>query len=186
MRRVSHHSTTPDRKPERPALSVGGSPEEAVSSCLQGARIGRLPALSRRPGKSALMRPKASAIQVDRARYCTPINVPNRALVRDGKRRVNPGDVVHSSGPPSMLSSPGTGLLPSSESMIASGTRRHGPVSPGASHVECSGEAQFEQGLRELGRYAGGPDQSPLGRWMCGGYELRKGALLLPFRTHPN
>jgi hypothetical protein len=112
MRRVSHHSTRPDRKPERPALSVGGSPEDAVSSCLQGARIGRLTALSRRPGKSALMRPKASAIQIDQARYCTPIKVPNRALVRDGKRRVNPGDVVHSSGPPSMFSSPGTGLLP--------------------------------------------------------------------------
>jgi len=160
MRRVSHHSTRPDRKPERPALSVGGSPEDAVSSCLQGARVGRLPALSRRPEKSALMRPKASAIQVDQARYCTPIKVPNRALVRDGKRRVNPGDVVHSSGPPSLFSSPGTGLRPSSESMIAFGARRHGPANPGASHIECSREVQSEQGLREPGRYADKPDQS--------------------------
>jgi hypothetical protein len=39
------------------------------------------------------MRPKASAIQVDQARDCTPIKVPNRALVRDVKRRVNPGGV---------------------------------------------------------------------------------------------
>jgi hypothetical protein len=39
-------------------------------------------------------------------------------------------------------------------SMIASGTRRHGPVNPGASHIECSGEAQFAQGLREPGRDA--------------------------------
>lgn len=44
--------------------------------------------------------------------------------------------------------------------MIASGTRRHGPVNPGTSHIECSGEAQFEQGLREPGRYADRPDQS--------------------------
>ena len=44
--------------------------------------------------------------------------------------------------------------------MITSGTRRHGPVNPGASHIECSGEAQFEQGLRELGRYADRQDQS--------------------------
>jgi hypothetical protein len=43
--------------------------------------------------------------------------------------------------------------------MIASRTRRHGPVNPGASDIECSGEVQFEQGLREPGRYADKPDQ---------------------------
>lgn len=139
---------------------MGSNRKDAVSSCVRGARIWCLSVLSKRPGKSALMRPKASAIQVDQARYCTPIKVPNRALVRDGKRRVNPGDVVHSSGPPSMFSSPGTELLPSSESMIASGTRRHGPANPGASHIECSGEVQSEQGLSEPGGYADKPDQS--------------------------
>jgi hypothetical protein len=44
--------------------------------------------------------------------------------------------------------------------MIASDTRRHGPANPGASHIECSGEVQSGQGLREPGRYADKPDQS--------------------------
>jgi hypothetical protein len=74
--------------PERTGLSVESTGEGAASSCLRGARIWHLPVLSGRP-RSALMRRKGS----DSRKGLHPAKGPRRVLVRDGKRRDNPGDV---------------------------------------------------------------------------------------------
>lgn len=73
--RVAHHSTRPSRKPERPGLSLESGRKDTVSSRVRGARIWCLSVLSELPGKSAFMRPKGSAIQVDDGEDCTPIKV---------------------------------------------------------------------------------------------------------------
>lgn len=73
--RVAHHSTRPSRKPDRPGLSLESGRKDTVSSRVRGARIWCLSVLSELPGKSAFMRPKGSAIQVDDGEDCTPIKV---------------------------------------------------------------------------------------------------------------
>lgn len=53
-KRVSHHSTRPSLKLERPGLFLECGREDAVSGCVRGTRSWWLSVLSERPGKSAL------------------------------------------------------------------------------------------------------------------------------------
>jgi hypothetical protein len=93
------------------------------------------------------MRPKRSAIQVNQGRDRTLIKVPIALLFATGRGALT----LAMSGPflESSLNVPKPRNRTSSllRSMIASGTRRHGADHPGASHIECSGEAQFAQGV---------------------------------------
>lgn len=82
-------SRSPSRMPERTGLPVGSSRENVVSPCLRGARNLTRYGAVRAVWKSALMRPKGS----DSREGLHPDKGLNRALVRDGKGRANPGDV---------------------------------------------------------------------------------------------
>jgi hypothetical protein len=106
------------------------------------------------------MLPKGSAIQAHPGRDRTPIKVSIALFVGDGKRRSHPSDfrsippvfpVGFQSQKQTFITSPINDRFRYAETW---------PGNPGASHVECSGEAQFEQGLREPERYADKPDQS--------------------------
>ena len=67
----------------------------------EGHVIWGLSVLSERPGKSALMRPKGSAIQVDQGRDCTPIRSPialEFTIGRDVLTRAIAGPLLWPSG----------------------------------------------------------------------------------------
>jgi hypothetical protein len=147
---VSHRSTSPSRKPERPGLSLESSREDAVSSNVRGAR---------NLGPFGAFRTARKECPHATERICHPgrsgeglhpDKVPNRARVHDRKRRANPSDC--GSTPLAVRARPDAlnqDFLPPSDHRSRRDTRSYCAVLLGALHIECSGEAQFEQGLRE-------------------------------------